>query len=466
MLTGARGTLRVRTFTGYGYLMSISAAPSRPSRGRAWLSGLLITLAIVTTPTAIVANWAAMQVSDTQLFVKTLGPLASNPTVQAAIVDEVTTQINDAVDVDQVTSSIIDGLGSALGLPADVKKSLGFVSDPIASGVKGLIQQVVSDFVKSPAFADAWTRVLTVTQKETVALLSGDPNSMFTLTNDGTLTLPLKPIIVEIKKALIDQGVQVASIIPEVDKSITIGQVPELALARVVYQVGTGVGMWLPWLTFFSLVIGLAVANRRPRALVATGIALVAVTGVMLIGFSTGALFLPALVQPPFGAAAGVIFDAVVLYARDVAGGVLAAAIVMILTGWALSPSAARARAWLAGRFDAGRSGLDQVGATMGKTGRVLGTQVTPIRWFIVALGVIAVAFTRPLTPGSVTTWTLVVLLALTVFELVWRRPVAAPATSAKPSSTASKAPTKTSSASTSRTSKSTGTKTTRTSTK
>jgi hypothetical protein len=222
--------------------------------------------------------------------------------------------------------------------------------------------------------------------------------------------------------------------------------------------------MWLPWITFLSLVIGLGVANRRPRALVATGIALVAVTGVMLVGFSAGALFLPALVQPPFGAAAGVIFDAVVLYARDVAGGVLAAAIVMILTGWALSPSAARARAWLAGRFEAGRSGLDQVGATMGKTGRVLGTQVTPIRWFIVALGVIAVAFTRPLTPGNVITWTLVTLLALTAFELVWRRSVAAPATTAKPANTA--APKSSAKPATSRTAKSTGTKSTRTSTK
>jgi len=413
--------------------MSISAAPSRPNRGRAWLSGLLIVLAIVTTPTAIVANWAAMQVSDTQLFVKTLGPLASNPTVQQAIVDEVTTQINDAVDVDQVTASIIDGFGSALGLPADVKKALGVVSEPLASGVKGLITQVVSDFVKSPAFADAWTRVLTLTQKETVALLSGDPNSMFKLTNDGTLTLPLKPIIIEIKKSLMDQGVQIASIIPEVDKDIAIGQIPELAMARVIYQVGTGIGTWLPWLTFLSLLIGIAVANRRPRALVVSGIALVAVTGVMLIGFSTGSLFLPALVQPPFGAAAGVIFDAVVLYARDVAGGVLAAAIVMILAGWALSPSAARARALLGGRFDAGRAGLDQVGATMGKTGLVLGTQVVAIRWAIVALGVAAAALSWPLTPGNVITWTLVVLLLLTVFELLWRRPAApAKATPAK----------------------------------
>jgi hypothetical protein len=117
---------------------------------------------------------------------------------------------------------------------------------------------------------------------------------------------------------------------------------------------------------------------------------------------------------------------------------VLAAAIVMILAGWALSPSAARARAWLGGRFDAGRAGLDQVGATMGKTGLVLGTQVVAIRWAIVALGVLAAALTWPLTPGNVVTWTLVVLLLLTVFELLWRRP-AAPAKAAPAKTTPAK---------------------------
>ena len=405
------------------------AAPKRIHRGRAWLSGILIVLSVLAVPTAVVSNWASMQVGNTELFVKTLGPLASNPEIQAAIADQVTNSIDDAVNIEKVTTSIIDGFSDALNLPANVQDALGMVADPVASGVKAMIHQVVSDFVKSPAFQEAWTKVLTLTQEQTVALLSGDPNSLFQLSDDGTLSLPLKPIIVEIKKSLVEQGVTVASVIPEVDQTVTIGQVPELAVARVVYQVGTGVGTWLPWAVLFGLVAGILVANRRIRALVATGITLLAVSILMLVGFDAGGIFLTALVQPPFGDAAGIVYSAVVLYARDIVGMVLTVSIVMILVGWMFSPSTAVIRDWLKARFAAGRAGLDEVGVTMGRAGLVLGSQVTPIRWLIVGLGAFGALVTQPRTSGSIITWTLVTLLLLTVFELAWRAPVAKSAT-------------------------------------
>ncbi len=401
------------------------AEAKRPSRGRAWLSGILIILAIVTTPTAIVANWAKEQVTNTELFVDTLGPLASDPTIQAAITDQVTQSIDDTLKIEDTTTSIIDGFADALGLPSGVKDALGMVSQPIASGVKAMVHQVVADFVKSPAFQEAWTRVLKISQEQVVALLANDPNSMFKLANDGTLTMPLKPLIIEIKSSLVAQGIQVASMIPEVDTSIELGKVPELAAARVVYQVGTGLGTWLPWAVIAMFVAGLLIANRRPRALVATGIALAAVMALMFVLFDSGFIFLTSLVQPPFGAAAGVFYNAVVTYARDVVGTVLVASIILILVGWMLSPSTTVIREWLNRRLDAGRAGLDGVGVTMGKAGRLLGTQVTPIRWLIVLVGVAAVVFTTPHTSGLIITWTLVTLLLLTIFELAWRKPLA-----------------------------------------
>jgi hypothetical protein len=105
---------------------------------------------------------------------------------------------------------------------------------------------------------------------------------------------------------------------------------------------------------------------------------------------------------------------------------VLVAALIMILVGWALSPSAIRARSWLNARLEAGRNGLDEIGVTMGKAGQIMGSQVTPIRWVIVLLGVLAIVFSTPHTSALIITWTLVTLLALTAFELLWRKPAAA----------------------------------------
>ncbi len=433
-----RGTVVGCTLSATVEVMSATlSAPSRPHRGRAWFSGILIVLAIVTTPLAIVANWASNQVTNTELFVDTLGPLASDPVIQEAIVDQVTNSIDDAVQIEKVTGSIIDGFADALSLPDSVKEALGVVSQPIAAGVKAVIHQVVGDFVKSPAFQEAWTKVLTITQEEVIALLANDPKSIFTLADDGTLSMPLKPIIGEIKASLIEQGVTIASAIPEIDTMVELGKFPELATARVAYQVGTALGTWLPWAALIAFVVGILVANNRPRALVASGIGLGAVMALMFVLFDSGFMFLTSMVQPTVSPAAGVVYNAVVLYARDVVGTVLVASIILILIGWMLSPSTARIRTWLNARLEAGRAGLDDVGLKMGKTGQVLGSQVTPIRWVIVMLGVIAIVFSSTHTVGLIITWTLVTLLALTVFELAWRKP--APKKSAAPKPAAQK---------------------------
>jgi hypothetical protein len=157
----------------------------------------------------------------------------------------------------------------------------------------------------------------------------------------------------------------------------------------------------------------------------------------MFVLFDSGFMFLTSMVQPTVSPAAGVVYNAVVLYARDVVGTVLVASIILILIGWMLSPSTARIRSWLNARLEAGRAGLDDVGLKMGKTGQVLGSQVTPIRWVIVMLGVIAIVFSSTHTVGLIITWTLVTLLALTVFELAWRKP--APKKSAAPQPAAQK---------------------------
>ena len=176
--------------------ITVASEKKSSTAGRAWLAGLLITVGVLITPTAIIAHWATTQVTNTERFVETLAPLASNPEVQNLIIDEVTTVIDEKVGIEDVTTSLLDGLGQALNLPPKAQDALDMVSAPIASGVKGLVHSVVEKAVTSPAFQKAWTKTLTLTQEQAIALLSGDPNSMLKLSGDGTLSLPLKPIII------------------------------------------------------------------------------------------------------------------------------------------------------------------------------------------------------------------------------------------------------------------------------
>jgi hypothetical protein len=144
----------------------------KKSAGRAWLSAIALILAVALTPAAIVTHWATSEVTNTQRFVSTLSPLAKNPAVQETIITEVTHVIDEQVDIKGVTESLFTGLGNALDLPDAAKKALGMLAAPAASGVEGLVQSLVTNVVKSDAFANAWDKTLTLTQESRLLLYS------------------------------------------------------------------------------------------------------------------------------------------------------------------------------------------------------------------------------------------------------------------------------------------------------
>ena len=412
------------------------------SVGRAWLAGLMITVGVLLTPTAIIAHWATTQVTDTARFVQTLSPLASNPDVQNLIIDEVTTVIDEKVGIEEVTTSLLTGLSEALNLPPKAQDALDMVAAPIASGVKGLVHSVVEKAVTSPAFQKAWTKTLTLTQEQAVALLSGDPNSMLKLDSDGTLRLPLKPIIVEIKAALVQQGVGFASAIPEVDTDVTIAKIPELALVRVIYQVGVGVGQWLPWVAAALIGLGILIANRRPRAVLATGVLLAIIMTVVSITFTTGKLLVSALIDPTYSAVAGVLYDAIVAYVQVTVIAVGVLAVFGAIAGWAfgVSDSAGTFRAFMNKQFDAVRGAIDPKGTALNKTSEVLHRFRVLARVVILALMGLLLTTNDPFNAGSVVGLTVLALVLLGVYEILQRSvtpaaaapapaaPVAAPA--------------------------------------
>src|SRR5436189_2442512 len=79
-----------------------------------WWRPLVATVALVLVgllaPLAVVATWAHDQISDTDRYVQSITPLASNPAVQKAIADRVTTELFDRLDVKAVTQDAIDAL--------------------------------------------------------------------------------------------------------------------------------------------------------------------------------------------------------------------------------------------------------------------------------------------------------------------------------------------------------------------
>lgn len=418
---------------------SMSTVSNKSNAGRAWLAGVLIVLGVVMTPAAILTHWATAQVTSTQRFVETLSPLASNPAVQNTVIAEVTKAIDNAVDVDAVTDSLLGGLGTALNLPEAAKKALGLVSDPIAGGVKNLINDVVTKAVQSDAFQTAWTKTLTITQEQAVDLLSGNGKAVVSLSNDGTISLPLKPIIADLKASMVAKGVAFANLIPVIDTTVTLAKIPELATARVIYQIGTGVGAWLPWVALAFFIVGIAVANKRARALMATGITLAILMAVMGIAVGVSRVFVTATLPSSYSGAAGVIYDAVLSFALVVIAAVGVSGVIAALIGWSFGASvtAAKMRVWFNAQFNT----LRRIIAPQSESMARVSTQLHSFRYVartIIIVGLAAATLAiSPLNSWAVIGFTALALVLLAAYEVISRslaapQPAAAGKTPAK----------------------------------
>ncbi|WP_280803513.1 hypothetical protein [Aurantimicrobium minutum] len=419
----------------------------KKNAGRAWISAVLLIVAMVLTPVAIVAHWATSEVTNTERFVSTLSPLASNPEVQQVIIDEVTGLITEQVDIPEITDSLFTGLGKALNLPEKAQKALDLLVSPVANGVDSLITNVVTTAVESEAFQKAWTKTLTLTQEQTVALLSGDPDSMLQLSNDGTLSLPLKPLIVEIKATLVKQGVGFASAIPEVDKSIVLGQIPELALARVIYQVGVGVGTWLPWIVAGLFAAGIGFARKRPRAILATSVVFAVLMAFLAFLFGSGRIVATTVIDPGYSAAVGVVYDALVSYVVNVVAALGLIAIFTAIAAWAFSTSetAEKFRGFANKQINTVRSFVDPENARLGAATPVLHKYRIVAR--VIILGGVALILTaiQPATIAAVIWLGILALVLLFVYEVLQRATltpvVVAPAAPATKTTAAAKKP-------------------------
>ena len=234
------------------------------------MSGALIVVGVVAAPLGVVAAHARQLLVHTDTFVATFAPLARDPDVQAVVIDAVTTAFHDAVDLPGLVDGAVDGL-AGLPLPGGVTDALGAVD---GEAVRARIDSTVRQVVESDAFAALWERSLRASHAGAGAVLgTGGPVSV---DQGGVVRLELGPVIAEVRARLIDSGLVIAWLIPAVDHSIVLTEIPVLgAITRVVARVAAA-GTWLPVVAVVALAAGVAPARRRRLALAgaAGGVAL------------------------------------------------------------------------------------------------------------------------------------------------------------------------------------------------
>jgi len=152
-----------------------SAAVGRGARQR-WRSivaTLLIVVACMLAPLSVAAIWTRNQVTNTDRYVATVTPLASDPAIQNAIADQITAQVFTYIDIKGLTTQAVDALAGR-GLRPDVADQLQAFAVPIANGVQSFTRSQVGKIVESDAFADAWVQANRVAHEALVKALTGE----------------------------------------------------------------------------------------------------------------------------------------------------------------------------------------------------------------------------------------------------------------------------------------------------
>lgn len=384
--------------------VAAAPAPKKPSRhrGRAALATAMIVVAALLAPTALVTSWTAAEVSSTDRFVGTLGPLIDEPEVQAFVTDTVTEQIVVAVDPDALVDSLFDAIleDGATGPIADnVDLLVPLLADQMQTGIHAAVGQIVA----TDAFATVWEESLRTAHASAVIVLEGGDDGVIAIDGDGLMTLEIGPIVDLIRPRLVDAGFAFADAIPEINASIPLAEVPGVATARLAYQSLVLAGWVIPLLTLALLVGGILLHPRRPDAMVTAGVWTFITVGLLAAGLPIGRTVAVQVLAdwiPP--ATSNVLIGGLLQLLQSTAVAFVLVAIGLWVAGAVAQPGpgAARFRGTVSGWVDR----LAEAVAKLGVPAAAFAGVRKASQWIwlgLLALVVLGLLTTRPLTVTS-----------------------------------------------------------------
>jgi hypothetical protein len=427
---------------------TLKSTPGEKARrrpvGRSIVAGLVLAVAVLLAPIAAMGTWARLQLVDADRFVATFAPLAEDPDVQDFIADQASAAIQEQIDLTAVVGEVFDGLRE-LDLPPRAASALTLLEAPAASGLTSLVDGVVHDVVASEQFADIWAQSLRFTHERAVAIMQNSPDTALQLADDGVLSIDLGLVVDRVKSVLSERGVGFADLIPQIDRSIPLAQADALVLVRTVYQIAVAAGFWLPWVVLGLLVVGVLIARNRSRALLWTSAGFAVAFLLLSAGMGIGRTFFIRAVSPSImtPAAAQSLFDEVTSLLSST---IVALALVGVLIAvWAWLAGSSRSAVAVQGILDSGFSAVrgtwERRGFSTGRFGLAVDRFHGPIVIVGMALALLILILTRPVSFGSVVGVTIGLVIFMILVELLRRPSAITSAADDEPVATATEVP-------------------------
>jgi hypothetical protein len=242
-------------------------AKRRVAFWRMFFAIVLIVLGCVLAAIAVPAVWLDRTVRDTNTWVDTMAPLAQDTSVQNYVADQATNALFTQVDVQKLAEQ---------ALPP---KLVPF-APAIAGAVKGFVSDKAHAFTHSPQFYQAWVETNRVGHKAIVTALT--PGQIGSLSSSGgKVTLDIGILVDNIKAKLVESGLSIIQNVPTSaaqGRQIVLFDSPYLAQAQRAFAAMGVFALLLPLLAIGVLAGAIALAVDRRKAVLWTGIGVVAAT--------------------------------------------------------------------------------------------------------------------------------------------------------------------------------------------
>lgn len=429
--------LRAATGAGAG------TVPGRPSRwrriGRSTLAILLIAIGCALTPLSVVSVWARGEVTDTERYVQTVTPLASDPAIQQAITANITNTVFQYIDVQGLADDAFTALSQLDALPPQVAEQLPALAPLVANGVRSFTEDQVRNLVQSDVFAQAWVEANRLAHEQLVAALTGEAEGVIQVSNES-VTVNMAAFLTVVKEQLVSAGFELAERIPNVDVQFVVFNSADLPKVQRTFNVLNTLGVWMPFICVLIIGLGIYLARNHRLAFIGAGLGLALamfVTAVALLVLRRYYLDgVPDEILPPDAAA--VLYDTFVRFLRDaIRAGVLLGLLVAaaaFLTGPSVTATAIRR--WIKAGFAAMRGGLQRAGVGLDRITTSLGPRARVLRVSVVVAAFAVLLLERYKTPELVAWLTVGVLVAFAIIQFLVTPPPPRPAANGKGTAT------------------------------
>jgi uncharacterized membrane protein YozB (DUF420 family) len=249
---------------------SVEIDRTKGPRWRRALAWVLVVLACVLSVLSVVTVFARNQLLNTDAYVKTVAPLASDPAIQTQIAKQVSSNLIKRANVE---SRVKDAL----------PPKAGFIAAPVTSGLETLTNQLALKTLQSKQFYDLWVAANRSSHRQLVAVLTGSNEGSVSSSN-GRVTIDLTQVELNVKKKLDAKGITVFDKVPAAKGlNFVLFQSKNLVKIQKLTKVLNDLAIVLPIIALLCFAASVVLVRNRRRGVVRAAIGLALSMAVVLV---------------------------------------------------------------------------------------------------------------------------------------------------------------------------------------